>query len=140
MLYDCSLLLHSVCRWNVSLFFFFISFCCLFFHSQDFSFKNRIVENSGTYLTKDNIHIATAQNDFCWHVATDTQNVPLEQISDVEISRPCFTSCFGLSAIRVQHPGNISVGPKGRVLIFIFIFLSLPSFFLSSIDHFFFFE
>eukprot|EP00008_Paramoeba_atlantica_P003909 CAMPEP_0201490668 /NCGR_PEP_ID=MMETSP0151_2-20130828/26947_1 /ASSEMBLY_ACC=CAM_ASM_000257 /TAXON_ID=200890 /ORGANISM="Paramoeba atlantica, Strain 621/1 / CCAP 1560/9" /LENGTH=228 /DNA_ID=CAMNT_0047876707 /DNA_START=46 /DNA_END=732 /DNA_ORIENTATION=- len=75
-----------------------------------------IVENSGTYLTKDNIHIATAQNDFCWHVATDTQNVPLEQISDVEISRPCFTSCFGLSAIRVQHPGNISVGPKGRAV------------------------
>mmetsp|Transcript_38889 Transcript_38889/g.54223 ORF Transcript_38889/g.54223 Transcript_38889/m.54223 type:complete len:233 (-) Transcript_38889:55-753(-) len=74
-----------------------------------------IAEQSNTHLTKNSVHISTAQNDFCFHVARDTQEVPLEQISDVEISRPCLTSCFGLSATRIQHPGNISVGPRGRV-------------------------
>ena len=74
--------------------FFFISFV-VSFHSQIF-LQNRIVENTGTYLMKDSVHIATAQNDCCCHVATETHNISLEQISDVEISQPCFPSCFGL--------------------------------------------
>jgi len=80
---------------------------------------DEVEQGYDTYLTPEHVRVTTAENDCCYHVATNQISIPLEKITDVVISNNWCLDLCGLKTLEIQTAGTPSA--EGKIL-----FLSDP--------------